>query len=156
MVGQEADKERRQGKAEWAGGLEGRRAERCLLFHCSPLLCLPHVSLPMKRGKATGGTGFFPHISPSAPKPSVPAFLPQKPAGLISSEEQRGGKMSPHVCRDLQLLGQPRQRWGGDRQSPPCKEGGPPPGWERPRDGVLLMLRGITEGHESWGTAGNR
>lgn len=60
VVGQEADKERCQGKAEWAGGLGGRRAERCLLFHCSPLLCLPHVLLPTKRGKATGGTVFFP------------------------------------------------------------------------------------------------
>lgn len=39
-------------------------------------------------------------------------FLLQKHAGLMSSEERREGKMSPHVCRHLQLLGQSRQRDG--------------------------------------------
>ena len=66
---------------------------------------------PREEGEGCGRSCFSPHQL-SCTKTSVPAFLPQKPAGLISSEEQRGGKMSLRVCRDLQLLGQPRQRGG--------------------------------------------
>lgn len=47
----------------------------------------------------------------------------------------------------------PLQLWpalaemGADEESPPCKKGRPPLGSERPREKVLLMLRGNKESH---------
>lgn len=60
--------------------------------------CAPH-----EEGKAVG-EATSPYTSPPASKPSVPSFLSLKLAGLIISEEQKEGKISPCVCSHSQLL----------------------------------------------------
>lgn len=138
-----------EGKDGW--GAEGLKGFSCptALLHSAPCFA------PHEEGEGCGRSCFSLH-QPSCTKPLCPSLFASKTRWVDKLRGAEGREDVPTCVQGpTASWSASAERQRGDGQSPLRKEGVPPPGWERLRERVLLMLRGNTGGHESWGTVGN-